>query len=91
MATRYAKGRIATGATVSQVSAELGLEGKCIPRWLQGTKQGQLSRGGFTEVQVKAASLRQEGPVVHGPLGIRIEGLGLGEVAELLRRVSCLA
>ncbi len=85
----YTVARRRQGATVVEVAAELGLSDKTLARWL-----GQKRRANrFDRVEVIAAvppvaTSVASAIVVHGPRGLRIEGLELAAVVELLRRVG---
>jgi transposase len=80
----YLRGREAEGGTSWVVSQELGLGWQTLRRWAAGPSK---RRGAFRRVAVGAGSLQAApgGVVVHGPHGLRIEGLGVAELAALLR------
>ena len=61
------------------LAAELGLPLDMLYRWCRNAP-------GFRPVQVLADSASTL--TVHGPCGLRIEGLNLGSLADLLRRLS---
>ena len=89
MAVRYAQKRLGDGASAREVAAELGLIGWTLQRWLQREERGEINPG-FALLEVKSRpSAEGARLVVFGPSGIRIEGLQIAEVAELLRRLSC--
>ena len=90
LAVEYANERIANGASPAAVSEELGLNGWTLQRWLQRERQrGDGER--FVELKVKAAAAPSNRLTVCGPCGVRIEGIQLAEVAQLLQRLSCSA
>lgn len=84
----YTVARRRQGAKLVEVAAELALSDQTLSRWL-GEK-----RASTKFVQVVAAPTAASVPiaaqaiVVHGARGLRIEGLDLAAVAELVRRVG---
>jgi hypothetical protein len=84
----YTVARRRQGAKLIEVAAELGLQGQALSRWL-GEKR-RVNR--FDRVEVVAAPSvavpASSTIVVHGARGLRIEGLELAAVAELVRRVG---
>src|SRR6187402_3989528 len=74
------------GAKLVEVAAELGMKSHTLARWL-GEKRSSAS---FERVEVVAAVAPAvaRNVIVHGPHGLRIEGLEVADVAELVRRVS---
>ena len=85
----YTVARRRQGAKLIEVAAELGLHDQALSRWLGEKRRGNR----FDRVQVVAAAATTAAPagstiVVHGPRGLRIEGLELAAVAELVRRVG---
>lgn len=68
---------------MATIGAELGL---CVSTLLRWTKAGP-SPAGFERVLIIGGSATRA-LVVHGPCGLRLEGLGLADVAELIRRLS---
>ena len=63
----------------------MGMKSHTLSRWL-GEKR---PAAGFERVEVVAAPAPTvRTPIVHGPRGLRIEGLDLAGVAELVRRVA---
>jgi transposase-like protein len=83
-AVAYVQARRAEGASVASVGAELGI---CISTLLRWTRSPRKSAT-FERVLVVADAATPSALVVHGPCGLRIEGLQLAEVAELVRRLS---
>lgn len=87
------RARRAQGATAEQVASELGLRHRLLERWAAEARPRDMrpALAGFHAVQVvaePAKALQRGGLVVHGPGGLRVEGLSLEQVAELLRRVG---
>jgi transposase len=84
----YTVARRRQGAKIVEVAAELGMKFHTLGRWL-----GEKRAAGFERVEVVAAIAAPTPPaarqlVVHGPRGLRIEGLDLLGIAELVRRVG---
>ncbi len=83
----YTVARRRQGASIVEVAAEMGMSFRTLGRWLGERK----ATAGFERVEVVAASRALASTakiVVHGPRGLRIEGLDLVAVAELVRRVG---
>jgi hypothetical protein len=90
----YTVARRRQGARLVEVAAELGMKSYTLARWL-GEKKPTAS---FERVEVvapakvivvdEAAPAAERKLVVHGPRGLRVEGLELADVAELVRRVA---
>jgi hypothetical protein len=77
----YARRRREEGAADERIARELGLAAMTLRRWA-GVRASAFAA---TEV-IEGLSERQF--VVHGPRGLRVEGLDLGQVAELWVRLS---
>lgn len=90
-AVGYAQERRAQGATWRSIAQELGLGVDSLTHWARGSR-GSKKEAAFRQVKLKPS----EGPaktggtvlVVHGPGGVRVEGLDVPGLAELLRRLS---
>jgi len=82
----YTVARRRQGAKLVEVAAELGMKSHTLSRWL-GEKKTSTS---FERVEIvaSAAAPAARKLVVYGPRGLRVEGLDLAEVAELMRRVA---
>lgn len=80
----YMEARRAEGASVPIIGAELGM---CVSTLLRWTK-ARPSTAAFERVLVVADRAPPSALVVHGPCGLRIEGLDLAAVAELVRRLG---
>jgi transposase len=80
----YTVARRRQGATILEVASELGMSFRTLGRWLGERK----ATAGFERVRVVAAPRAAAVIVVHGPRGLRVEGLDLAAVAELVRRVG---
>jgi hypothetical protein len=78
----YTVARRRQGAKLVEVAAELGMKDQTLSRWV-GEKRAAKR---FERVEVVAPPAT---PIlVHGPRGLRIEGLDIAAVAELVRRVG---
>ena len=80
---QYAQERFRQGVSVRDVAKELGVRDQTVAWW---RKRLRTAAQGFERVQV--VSDQREGVTVTGPGGIRIAGLEMAEVVELLRRLS---
>jgi transposase len=82
-ASEYLDERRAEGASATTVGAELGLGASTLLRWSKRAS----SAPSFERVVVVDDSKLRVGLLVHGPCGLRIEGLDVAGVAELVRRL----
>ena len=83
----YTVARRRQGAKLIEVAVELGMHNHTLSRWL-GEKRAATK---FVQVVARPAAAAlplASAIVVHGPRGLRIEGLELAAVAELVRRVG---
>lgn len=81
----YTVARRRQGATLLAVGGELGMNWKTLARWVGERKTASR----FERVQVAVpAAVAPSTLVVHGPRGLRIEGLDVGGVVELVRRLG---
>lgn len=79
-----------TGETLKGIAASLGIKRHTLRYWLYGLVgkgRGKASRFRAIGV-VEKPMTAQAGVTVMGPGGTRIDGLTLGQAAELLRRMS---
>ena len=83
----YTVARRRQGAKVVEVAAELGMKFHTLARWL-GERRATTARFERVDVVAPPAPPAPRTLVVHGPRGLRIEGLDLTDVAELVRRVA---
>jgi len=83
----YTVARRRQGASIVEVASEVGINFRTLSRWLGERK---TSRFGRVEVVAAPPTTAAGAPtiVVHGPRGLRIEGLDVTAVAELVRRVG---
>jgi transposase len=85
-ANDYRREREREGASLRQVAAELGVSEASLARWARGREEPV---GQFRAIEVVAEPVRPvSAVVVHGPRGLRIEGLSLQELAALIERLS---
>jgi transposase len=83
----YTVARRRQGLKIEEVGAEIGMSWRTLQRWL-GEKR---SKARFERVQVVTptpATAAASAIVVHGPRGVRIEGLDVDGVAALVRRLE---
>jgi hypothetical protein len=81
----YTVARRRQGATLLAVGGEIGMNWKTLARWVGERKTASR----FERVQVAApTAVTSAALVVHGPRGLRIEGLDVSGVAELVRRLG---
>lgn len=80
----YLRARQAAGAPLSAVLRELGLRRETLAGW--STPEEIEGRPRFVPVAVVETPAGRI--VVHGPGGLRVEGLDVAGVAELLRRLA---
>ncbi len=89
----YVRARQQEGGTQEEAGRELGLSAWTLSRWSRQrkpTQQSEASGGDFHPVAVKREAQASAGAlVVHGPGGMRVEGLTLKQVAGLLRELTC--
>ena len=86
-AVSYLRGRLEQGGSVYAVAREIGMSQTSLARWLRS--EPRRSPAAFRPVTLVADGQPALGTiVVHGPAGIRVEGLDLAGVAELLRRLG---
>lgn len=90
LAVAYFVQRRDEGAAVDEIGPEIGLSSSTLSRWEQDMRGQDEPSQGFEVVHVveEAAKAPARGLVVHGPSGLRVEGLDLDGLAELLRRLS---
>ena len=81
---RYAGERRRAGSSVKRVAAELGIAAPTLGIWIQEHRDDEPA---IRPVAV-ATSAPASSPVLVTPQGFRIEGLGVGEIAELLRALG---
>jgi transposase len=85
-ALAYARERKVAGASLLHVASELGLAMSTVERWLQLDPKRKLH-----PVSVQCAELTvtsKPALVLHGPGGVRVEGLDPESVAAILRALA---
>ena len=70
------------GLSIEAIGEDLGMSWRTLARWLGA----RTTARGFRRVEVVEA--RRASLVVHGPSGLRIEGLDIEGIAELVRRLG---
>lgn len=83
----YTVARRRQGASIVEVASEVGVNFRTLARWVGGRKTARFERV-VVAAPVVAAAASPARIVVHGPRGMRIEGLDVAAVAELVRRVG---
>jgi transposase len=90
-AVAYAQERRAKGATWGGIARELGIGIDSLTKWARAAERSP-AKPAFRQVALAqeevVAGAAGSGLVVHGPGGVRVEGLDVAGVAELLRRLS---
>ncbi len=84
----YTVARRRQGASIVEVAAEVGINFRTLARWLGARKTERFGRVEVVAARFAPATAAAAPIVVHGPRGLRIEGLDLAAVAELVRRVG---
>ena len=91
----YVRARQAEGGTQEDAAREVGLSSWTLSSW--GRQGGPVKRGrparrvlgasevAFQPVEVKRAEVAGGGLVVHGRGGVRVEGLSVTQVVQVLR------
>ena len=82
----YTVARRRQGASIVEVASEVGMNFRTLARWLGARKAARFGR--VVVAAPVAAAAADVAIVVHGPRGLRIEGLDVAGVAELVRRVG---
>jgi hypothetical protein len=97
----YVRARQAEGGTQEEAAREVGLSAWTLSRWGRQGQAGAVRRGrpprqrlegsnaAFHPVEVKSEARSQAALVVHGPGGVRVEGLSVQQVAQLLKELGC--
>jgi hypothetical protein len=75
----------ATGATVAELAAELGLASGTVLRW--STPRGQRSRA-LVPVEIVAEPMATGSMSIVSPCGFRVEGLSLADAVALLKALG---
>ena len=84
-AVAYGKARLAEGAALAVVAQELGVDARALKRW---SAEAAQARPGFRRLEVQPEATPRPTPgTLSGPGGLRVEGLDVETLAELLRRL----
>ena len=85
-AVEHRREREREGAALGEVAAELGVSAITLERWSRKSPERSAS---FRAIELVGEPVRRASAVVvHGPRGLRIEGLTVSEIAELVERLS---
>jgi hypothetical protein len=84
----YTVARRRQGASIVEVASEVGINFRTLARWLGERKAASFGRVEVVATRRATATAATPTIIVHGPRGLRIEGLDLIAVAELVRRVG---
>jgi transposase len=88
-AVRYWEARKEQGASLAQAAQELGIAAKSLRQWSTSASEAPEGFRPVEVVQDEASPARATTAlVVHGPGGLRIEGLDVESLALLLRRLG---
>jgi len=91
-ALAYLQERAAAGVTAWTASQEIGLPRQTLLRWSTGHEERAVAKRAAAFRKVAVSVERQRGPggriVVHGPRGLRIEGLTQPELVAILRALG---
>lgn len=95
-AVSHLEERKASGLSMSAAARELGLSVDSLRSWTGEKDRADDARTQRSSVRAvnivpETAAARGSSIVVHGPLGLRIEGLDIGAVATLVKELSCSA
>ena len=77
----------ATGRTYTELARELGMSFPTLMGWRQRLKEKRVM-----PVHIRArevlATVQEQTHAVHGPGGMRIDGMSIADIAELWKRLS---
>jgi transposase len=83
----YMRGRREQRASLHTIADEVGVSDATLVRWSKPVRENGNAK--LLPVQVvRVPAGGAEGIVVHGPGGVRVEGLDVCAVAELFRRLA---
>lgn len=92
----YVRAAIANGGSSYKLGPELGLSVPTVYEWSGKARAAKGKAPAFRQMSVVAQTMKGSGAssatsriVLKGPGGLRAVGLGVGELAELLRRLGC--
>lgn len=94
-AMEYCHQREQQGASINGIALELGVSTTSLMRWsrkaaesTEGFRAVELMVGPESNTVVGKPTRLASTVVVHGPRGLRVEGLTVAELAELIGRLS---
>jgi transposase len=91
-AVAYVRARQQQGASIEEAARELGMSSWTLSRWGSAARRAQQepARAALVPVEVKPARSAARGGalVVHGPGGVRVEGLSVEDAVALLRGLT---
>lgn len=87
LAVEFFRQRRAAGTSVEAISRELCVKRHTLVGWTAAAREVSTTPR-FVPVNVVADATTKSSIVVHGPAGVRVEGLDVAGVAELLRRLA---
>jgi transposase len=87
LARSYWKKRKAEGATLAAAAKELGIHAKSLHQWSKGRGRARQFHPVELIAEEQAGPRRGSSLVLHGPGGVRVEGLTVESLAALLRRL----
>ena len=80
----YIHDRRAAGVTLERISEDIGVNCKTVANWVsRARKQSAFRRVEVAQEQGAARAL-----TVHGPCGVRVEGMAITDIVDLLRRLA---
>ena len=78
----YVREQRAAGVALKSIAQVVGVSSTLLHRW-------DIKRiGKFCRVELGAAPTRASGCVLHAPHGVRVEGLAVDQLADILRRLG---
>lgn len=84
-AVQYAAQRQSAGASLKEVGAELAMSVHTLSYWR--ARHAHAPSTSLARVRIVDPDAARDTVVVHGPGGLRIEGLSLDHVVELIARL----
>jgi len=80
----YIHGRRDAGATLEQIGEEIGVNCKTVANWVSRARK----RSSFCRVEVAQEQGVAGALTVRGPCGVRVEGMAITDLVDLLRRLA---
>lgn len=88
LAVAHVKERCAQGASMREMASELGVGPDSIRRWQSGRRRRPVVVRRVAIAPRATAARTVESIVVHGPAGVRIEGMGVSAIAALFKELA---